>query len=231
MTGGLYFDTYDSGLGREQMLCAGRGVQRLLIVPPLFDELNRLRRTLVMAMRVAHESYNISTCLPDLPGQNESQTPLSQRRLSDWHCAMQNAATQVAAMGVVSIRSACLLDTLASDPYAALPRWRYVPMAGERLVTQLLRTQLASDKAAGVRSTRATYEPDGDNSVLNIGGYTLSAGLLRDLAKAEVTEAHERTDIVIEKSIGPALWLRNEPGESAELAKTFATHWSEWLAG
>ena len=45
-------------------------------VPPLFEEANRTRRTLVLAMR-ALAADGFAAVLPDLPGQNESLVPLA----------------------------------------------------------------------------------------------------------------------------------------------------------
>ena len=64
----------------------------ILFVPPLFEESNRTRRTLVLAMR-ALAADGFATLLPDLPGQNESLAPLEQIDLANW----QNALAEVAA--------------------------------------------------------------------------------------------------------------------------------------
>src|SRR3546814_11084271 len=50
----------------------GTSSATILIVPPLFEEANRTRRTLVLAMR-ALAAEGFAALLPDLPGQNESQ--------------------------------------------------------------------------------------------------------------------------------------------------------------
>ena len=224
MSGALRFATYDSGLGREQMICAGDGDCRLLILPPLFDEMNKLRRTLVMAMRaLAERGY--TSVLPDLPGLNESQTPLSQCRLSDWQKAMRQAATECGASHVGGLRSACLLD----DGIKHLPRWRYAPVAGERVATQMIRAQLAGDKATGINASRADYELAAPEASLNIGGYHLSAALLNDVRLTTPSALTGDEDVSLDAGLGPALWLRAEPGENAELANALTDSWAKWI--
>src|SRR3546814_16734741 len=49
----------------------------IVIVPPLFEEANRTRRTLVLAMR-ALAADGFAAVLPDLPGPNESLRPIGR---------------------------------------------------------------------------------------------------------------------------------------------------------
>lgn len=225
MSGHLYFDSYDSGLGREQMLCVGDGTRRLLIIPPLFDEMNRMRRTLVMAMHLLAD-HGVSSILPDLPGQNESAIPLSQCRLSDWHAALLSASQVSKVSHVVSLRSACVLDNALAD----WPRWRNSAIGGERVVTHLVRTQLASDKGNGLRTTRADYQGEGAADILELAGYSIGSTMVRDLNEAVLSPLDGPTDRTITQSLGPALWLRAEPGESADFAHNLASEWAKWVA-
>ena len=62
------------------LACAWAGMatvrQRVLLIPPLFEEANRMRRTLVLAMRALSADMGIvPSLLPDLPGQNDSLEP------------------------------------------------------------------------------------------------------------------------------------------------------------
>src|SRR3546814_309386 len=66
---------------------AGPPRATVLIVPPLFEEANRTRRTLVLAMR-ALAAEGLSALLPDLPGQNESPIPLVEADLTRWRVAL-----------------------------------------------------------------------------------------------------------------------------------------------
>src|SRR3546814_19861715 len=69
----------------------GTSSATILIVPPLFEEANRTRRTLVLAMR-ALAAEGFAALLPDLPGQNESQVPLIEADLTRWHGAIAAGA-------------------------------------------------------------------------------------------------------------------------------------------
>ena len=51
---------------------------RLMILPPLFDEHNKLRRPIVSVMRRLDRA-GIDSVLPDLPGCNESPAPLENK--------------------------------------------------------------------------------------------------------------------------------------------------------
>jgi hypothetical protein len=61
----------------------GEGPTRLLIVPALFDEGNRMRRLTVEVMRRLAAS-GIASVLPDLPGLQESTFPLERANLGLW---------------------------------------------------------------------------------------------------------------------------------------------------
>lgn len=227
MNGAGYFTNYDSGLGREQILCFGDANPagaRLLILPPLFDEMSRMRRTLVMAMRFL-AARGIASALPDLPGQNESLVPLYRCRLGTWEKAVRAAALSVQATHSAGVRSACITDTVVSH----LPRWRYLPISGDRIVTQLIRAQLASDKAAGRHSNSNGYYEQDENVTVSLSGYRLSGGLLTDLKTTVVQPLTEAKDMHVDSSLGPALWLRAEPGESVDLASAMAAQWADWM--
>ena len=66
---------------------AGSPRATILIVPPLFEEANRTRRTLVLTMR-ALAAQGFAAILPDLPGQNESLLPLVDVDLNRWQDAV-----------------------------------------------------------------------------------------------------------------------------------------------
>ena len=227
MSGTLQYTTYDGGLGREQIVRIGDGDgPRLLIVPPLFDEHNKMRRTLVMAMR-GLAARGIDSALPDITGQNESIVPLTSCQYSDWKSAISRAASAVQATHVAAIRSACLLDAGLSH----LLRWRHLPLAGDRIVTHLIRTQLASDKAAGRASSRQDFEGQDEGATLHLSGFTLNGAMVTALQGATPAPLENPHDRLVEGSLGPALWLRAEPSESAEFSATLAMHWAEWMAG
>src|SRR3546814_6195196 len=73
----------------HQLRIAPGGAPRatIVIVLPLFEEANRTRRTLVLAMR-ALAADGFAAVLPDLPGQNESLAPLADVDLERWQDAL-----------------------------------------------------------------------------------------------------------------------------------------------
>ncbi len=96
---------YEFGGQREYCLSFGdAGASAvILIVPPLFDEMNRVRRMLIEAMRALAGS-GVRTFLPDLPGCNESVADLSVQTLDTWQGAVETAAAQLGATHIASIR-------------------------------------------------------------------------------------------------------------------------------
>jgi alpha-beta hydrolase superfamily lysophospholipase len=115
---------------------APKALRRILLVAPLFDEMNRTRRLLVSTMR-ALADRGIASFLPDLPGTNESTAALADQYLTRWQAAIAVAAEQHGTTHIASIRGGALVD-LAS-PY--LPHWRLSPAKGSSLLKVMLRTQ------------------------------------------------------------------------------------------
>ena len=92
---------------------------RVLFVPPLFEEANRLRRTLVLAMR-ALAARGIASLLPDLPGQNESLAVTETATLELWRGALAElVATEPGPVLVASVRGGTLIDGEAGAADAA----------------------------------------------------------------------------------------------------------------
>ncbi|HUQ14007.1 MAG TPA: hypothetical protein VM055_07000, partial [Novosphingobium sp.] len=97
------------GTGEEFARVAGpEGAPRLLIVPALFEEANRTRRTLAQAMR-ALAARGVASVLPDLPGCNESLQPLELQTVEAWQAAVRAGAEHFAATHVLGIRGGALL--------------------------------------------------------------------------------------------------------------------------
>src|SRR5690606_34249762 len=70
--------------GEEYALAFDEGREaRLLVLPALFDEANKLRRFSAEVMRRL-DAAGIDTLLPDLPGCNESLAPLEGQTLAGW---------------------------------------------------------------------------------------------------------------------------------------------------
>ena len=188
--------------------------RRLLIVPALFDEANRLRR---LALGVMHrlDGAGIDSILPDLPGTNESLQPLDALALADWMHAMEAAAAHFGATHVLALRGGALVAPIT------LPGWRLAPTSGSAILRQMLRMRLIAAREAGREESQAALLEQGGKSGLELAGHALSAGMVRDLQKAVVPDS---TQVLIGQDLlgGAALWLRAEPDEDAGQADALA---------
>lgn len=184
---------------------------RLLIVPALFDEANRLRRLTVEVMRRL-DAAGIDCLLPDLPGCNESLQPLEAQTLETWRAAIQAAAAHFGASHMLGIRGGALL-------LPELPGWRYAPVKGANLLRQMLRARIVAAKEAGLAETQEGLLASGARDGLELVGYRLGPNLLTQLQAAEPAAA---TDIAQDLIGGSGLWLRAEPGEDRAQADALA---------
>ena len=204
------------GTARELALAVDRGRnKRLLIIPALFDEANRMRRFTVEVMRRL-DGAGIDCFLPDLPGCNESLQDLGQQTSVDWSDAMQAAAEQFDATHFLAIRSGGLVMP------GNLPGWIYGPVKGASILRQMLRARIISSREAGREESQGKLLETGLEVGLELCGYQLSAGMLRDL---QALVPQTSADIVaVEQEIigGSPLWLRAEPGENRDQADALA---------
>jgi hypothetical protein len=185
---------------------------RLLIVPALFDEANRMRRFTVEVMRRLDAS-GIDCVLPDLPGTNESLQPLEQQSPDLWREAMAAAAKHFRASHVLGIRGGALVTP------PGLPAWHYAPVKGASQLRTMLRARILSSREAGITETQDELLEQGLKHGIELAGYRLGPEFVRQfqaLAPAEAT--------VIDQDMlgGSGLWLRAEPGEDRAQADALA---------
>ncbi len=181
----------------------------LLLLPPLFEEMNRTRALLATVMR-ALAAQGFGCWLPDLPGTGESERALEEVSWEDWRDAAAAAFGAAGAVAAIGIRGGALLDG------AAPARWRFAPATGASLARDLARAGLMTEGG---------------------GGYAPSEALLAELAQAEPAAGGEvrilrlstdraEADLKLE---GPPLWRRAEPQNSYELADAMASDVSQWV--
>lgn len=200
----------------ELVLSFDRGrAHRLLILPALFDEANKLRRFTVEAMRRL-DTAGIDTFLPDLPGCNESPVPLGDIAMDDWRRASAAAAVACQATHVLGLRGGALLTP------GHLPGWHYAPASGAKLLRSLLRARVIASREAAREETIAQLESAGRCDGLALAGWQIGAPLFRDLESAAPALAGNQAIIDQASLGGPGLWLRAEPGESAAQADALA---------
>lgn len=187
--------------------------RQLLVLQPLFEEMNRCRALIAALCRELAEQ-GVGCWLPDLPGLGESPVALETVGWADWRDAVRDAFLLAAeATGcepaTAAIRGGALLDGVASR------RWRLSPVTGASLVTDLRRTALAGGGG--------------------LAGYPLPVPL-RDALDAAVPAGGARTlrlsgdDRPCDAEVtGPALWRRSEPAGDRALARALAADIAGWL--
>jgi hypothetical protein len=197
----------------------------VLIVPPLFDEANRMRRTLALMMR-ALSALGTQSLLPDLPGQNDSLIATEAVALSDWRTALAAvAAREAAPVLVASWRGGALIDEAVAD---AIGWWRMAPVAGAGIVKAMIRTRIAGDKESGRQSGAEVIRASAAQGPVELAGNFLSAAML-DALDAAVPAPVEPLRLVAPADFGgSALWLRAEPGEDAAMAQAMAADIHAW---
>lgn len=200
---------------------------RVMFVPPLFEEANRMRRTLVLTMR-ALADLGIASLLPDLPGQNESLVATVAVDLDVWRSALaQLVAAEPGPVIIASLRGGTLIDNCA----AAAGWWRLAPVPGATLLRTMLRARVASDREAGVTSSIDGLIGDAGHQPLVLAGNLLSPTMIAQLQDAEPAAVTPLRSVALGKQIsGTPLWLRAEPDEDAAMAKAMAQELADWMA-
>lgn len=185
---------------------------RVLIVPPLFEEMNRTRRMLVETIR-ALDRAGIDAVLPDLPGCNESLADFSAQSFDTWQVAMARAAAHFGATHVLAVRGGALV---APD----LHGWAFEPVKGASLLRQLLLARTIAVREAGREERAEDLLAEGRAKGLELAGYRCGPALIAGLESALPTP--HLAPIALSEIGGAALWLRSEPGENAEQSAALA---------
>lgn len=204
----------DGGSAGEYALTFDQGRdKRLLIVPALFDEANRMRRFTVEVMRRL-DGAGIDSVLPDLPGCNESLQPLEIQTPRSWRDAMTSAATHFGATHVLGIRGSALLTP------EGLPTWHYAPTKAPSILRQLIRSRILTAREAGISESQEGLMQTGLVEGLELSGFRLGAAFLREFQTLipPVGAVEIAQDIIG----GGGLWLRAEPDEDRQQADALA---------
>lgn len=198
----------------------------ILIVPPLFEEANRTRRTLVLAMR-ALAADGFATVLPDLPGQNESLVPLVEVDLVRWQDALAEMVSGINGPTIIaSFRGGALIDHKAK----AKAWWRLAPVGGASLLRTLMRARVSADREASIASSLDALQDEAKTAPLLLAGNRLSPAMIAQLgaSEAQVVEPLRSVGLGADGIAGTPLWLRAEPGEDAAMAAAIASDISAW---
>jgi len=190
-----------------------RREKRLLVIPALFDEANKLRRLTVEVMRRLDLS-GIDSFLPDLAGMNDSLMPLEDQTMTRWKEQAEAAARHFRATCVLSLRGGSLI---APD---TLPGWQYAPQTGTKQLRSMLRARTIAGREAGRDETIAALQTQGRSEGIELAGWRIGAEMFSGLESAEPSQilAPVSQDVVG----GTGLWLRAEPDEDPEQADALA---------
>lgn len=200
----------------EQWLTFDEGRKhRVLVLPALFDEANKMRRFTVEVMRRLDEN-GVDTALPDMPGCNESLAALDSQTLQSWRQTAQASALRFAATHCLTIRAGDLIGP------CDLPGWKYAPTTGSKTLREMLRARVLAGREAGIHETRDELLEYGRREGLVLAGWPLGAQMICDLDTAEAVAPGPRTAIDQVQLGGSGLWLRAEPDESAEQSDSLA---------
>jgi len=211
--------SYIAGGEPEFMLAYGPGNgPQVLILQPLFEEMNRCRLLVATMCRLLAER-GIGCWLPDLPGTGESPRALEDVDWPLWREAAAAAAALVRehtgiALLCASIRGGALLDDAVDTR-----RWRFAPVSGRSLLSDLRRSALASG-----------------SDPLAPAGYRLSSSLSKKLQDADIVADPASRTIRIASDDRPAdhvvdaspLWRRPEPARDDMLAQLLADDIHIW---
>lgn len=206
----------DGGEHSEYALAFDRQRQhRVLVIPALLDEANKLRRFTVEVMRRL-DGAGIDSFLPDLPGCNESTAALTDQTLERWTGAMLAAANHFRANQVLAIRGGGLVLP------KVIPGWLYAPVKGASVLRQMLRARIIAARELGREETQAGLLETGAANGLELNGYALSPAMLNELQDG-LPEARAGIAPIDQDLLGGSgLWLRAEPDEDAQQADALA---------
>lgn len=200
----------------ETALACDRGRKaRLLVIPALFDEANKLRRLTVEVMRRLDRA-GVDCFLPDLPGCNESTAPLEIQTPESWRAAMRAAAAEFAATHVLALRGGALIAP------EGLPGWRYAPVKGAAILRQMLRARTLAAREAGREEPAEAIMAAARGDGVELAGYRLGAAMVRAFETLTPAPAPGVFQIDQDMIGGSGLWLRAEPSENRMQADALA---------
>ena len=188
---------------------------RVLVVPALFDESNKLRRLTVEVMRRL-DGAGIDSILPDLPGCHESLAPLSEQTLESWREATRVATEQFEATHLFCLRGGAILAP--ND----MPGWRYAPITGAKVLRALLRARIIAARESGADEKTDELLDLGRKAGLRLAGYDLGPEMISQLEAHKDSTAIRQMEVLQSDIGGAGLWLKAEPSEDAKQADALA---------
>ena len=210
--------------GTEPMLWSGPDARvQVILIQPLFEEANRLRKTLVGVKRGLH-ALGFGVTLPDFPGTGESMTALHEKTLDDWRAALvslvANRKSAQQSVILASFRGGALIDTCVESDGV----WRLAPDTGARFLRDMSRT-------VSVRHNGLT-----NDEIYDHAGYPLPHDFISDLeaaapelaSKLRIARLVQDPNDADVRIAGAPLWRRSEPGEDPDLTQAIIDDISFW---
>lgn len=170
--------------------------QRILIVPPFAEELNKSRHVLAAIARKAAEA-GCDVLLPDLYGTGDSEGDFGDASIDTWRVDLDAAIARFPGDGplhLVALRAGALLamDLATRHPLCRLTLL-HPQTDGKQLLVQFLRLRLAANLVSGDKETTAQLRQrlrDGES--LEVAGYRLRDTLAGGLETLNLSAAPPR---------------------------------------
>jgi exosortase A-associated hydrolase 2 len=204
--------------------------QAVLILPPFAEELNKCRPMLAAQAR-AFAAAGLDVLLVDVFGTGDSDGDFGdaqwQRWLEDLRCARTWLQTELAVTSVhlLAVRAGALfVPALLAEPgtQAKLMLWQPV-LNGADVWRQSLRMRLLADSARDQPTSSSELEARlAGDGCLEIGGYTLAAGLVTALCAAQLDE------LTVQRA-AQALWLEVSAADPPALSTAGARVCRQWV--
>lgn len=226
MSAKLLHQHYSHNGHNEAMLTAipAEKQYHILLIPPLFAEMNKMRHTLVQTMRRL-ANKNIASTLPDLPGCNESLQKLSDQSMSSWRTALEIIVEHHNITHIVAVRGGCLIDDIAANK----PHFRLNSVNGANIIKTMMRSKLIAIKESGREENLDNLARLASQSGTELAGYELSAALYNDLKDAIPSDIENLTENKIGEQVeGKSLWMRAEPEYDEKMMQSLADVLAIW---
>lgn len=207
--GGLSYDRYRvNGFDEWLVRIGDAAAPAVLVLPPLFEEMNRTRAFLLALMRRLGQA-GFSCVLPDLPGTGESPRRLEDCGWGDWQGAVDAVAGHCRPVSAIALRAGSLFS-VALDTATIC---RVAPVSGASILRDLERSNITGGGSGGYAPSPALVEALG-------AAEPVPAGRTLRL-ESDPAEAHRHLP-------GSPIWRRSEPETSSELAGLIALDFLEW---
>ncbi len=205
----------------EFMLSFGESTgPQILVLQPLFEEMNRCRAT-VMELARSLAARDIGCWIPDLPGTGESLVALESLEWAQWLEATEAAAALILALTGRTPLSLALRGGALVEPANVARHWRLAPTSGRSLLSDLRRSALASG-----------------SDPASPAGYRLHEDMVAHLQTCE-PEAHSAVRTLRLRSDdrpadchidGDPIWRRPEPVTDSALSAAILEDIVAWVA-